>query len=160
METLALEISDYELDRGKPMPSLKHARIQKRLVRQLEDFLAERCEVLAEISLAIADARMIPNVAVFTAGALPDSVGPDYTAVAVVPRTAIEILSPTQVIAELLEKAGRYFTAGVQSYWLVVPELRAVAVYSAPTKYRYFYNGDTLLDPTTGAEIVVSQLFD
>ncbi|WP_046244504.1 Uma2 family endonuclease [Hymenobacter terrenus] len=160
METLAPEISDYELERGKPMPSLKHARIQKRLVRQVEDFLQTRYEVLAEISLAIAEAKMIPDVAIFTEGELPDSVGPDYTAVTVVPRTAIEILSPTQVIAELLEKAGRYFAAGVQSYWMVVPELRAVAVFSEPGKYKYFYNGQTLTDPVTGAEIVVSQLFD
>ncbi|MBF9219988.1 Uma2 family endonuclease [Hymenobacter sp. BT662] len=142
------------------MPSLKHARIQKQLVRQLENFLLDRYEVLAEISLSISDGKMIPDVAVFVAGTLPNSAGPDFTAVSVVPRTAIEILSPTQVIAELLEKAGRYFAAGVQSYWLVVPELRAVAVYSAPMKYKYFYNGDTLRDPVTGAEIVVSQLFD
>ena len=160
METLAPEISDYELERGKPMPSLKHARIQKHLVRQLENFLLDRCEVLAEISLAIADGKMIPDVAVFAAGALPDSTGPDFTAVTAVPRTAIEILSPTQVIAELLEKAGRYFAAGVQSYWLVVPELRAVAVFSEPGKYKYFYNGQTLNDAVTGAEIVVSRLFD
>ena len=160
METLAPEISDYELERGKPMPSLKHARIQKRLVRQLEDFLQSQYEVLAEISLSIAENKVIPDVAVFAAGDLPDSLGPDYTAVAVVPRTAIEILSPTQVISELLDKAARYFAAGVQSYWLVVPELRAVAVYSAPRQYKYFYNGDTLLDPATGAEITVSQLFD
>ena len=160
METLAPEISDYELERGKPMPSLKHARIQKQLVRQLEKSLFDSCEVLAEISLAVVDGKMIPDVAVFAIGALPDSSGPDFTAVAVVPRTAIEILSPTQVIAELLEKAARYFAAGVQSYWLVVPELRAVAVYSEPGKYKYFYNGQTLSDPATGAEVVVSQLFD
>ena len=160
METLAPEISDYELERGKPMPSLKHARIQKQLVRQLEKSLFDSCEVLAEISLAVVDGKMIPDVAVFAIGALPDSSGPDFTAVAVVPRTAIEILSPTQVIAELLEKAARYFAAGVQSYWLVVPELRAVAVYSEPGKYKYFYNGQTLSDPATGAEVVVSELFD
>lgn len=42
----------------------------------------------------------------------------------------------------------------------MVPDLRAVAVFSAPKKYQYFYNGDTLRDPATGAELPVGQLFD
>lgn len=160
METLAPEITDYELERGKPMPSLKHAFIQRNLLLLLTTGLGTDYLVLPEITLAL-DARnrnAVPDVAVFWRATLDVTV--EQVALTVVPRTAIEILSPTQVIAELLEKAGRYFAAGVQSYWLVVPELRAVAVFSEPAKYRYFYNGQTLLDPVTGAELVVSQLFD
>ena len=158
METLAPEISDYELERGKPMPSLKHALIQRNLLLQLSAGLGADYLALPELSLALDAQKAVPDVCLFLRSALDLTV--EQITVATAPRTAIEILSPTQVIAELLEKAARYFAAGVQSYWLVVPELRAVAVYSAPTKYRYFYNGDTLLDPATGAEIVVSQLFD
>ncbi|WP_310393282.1 Uma2 family endonuclease [Hymenobacter sp.] len=158
METLAPEISDYELERGKPMPSLKHALIQGNLIHFLRMELGTEYLVLPELSLALDAQKAVPDVSVFLRSAIDATV--EQIAVAQVPRTVIEILSPTQVIAELLEKAGRYFAAGVQSYWLVVPELRAVAVYSTPTKYRYFYNGDTLADPTTGASLVVSQLFD
>lgn len=158
METLAPEISDYELERGKPMPSLKHALIQRNLILQLSVGLGADYLILPELSLALDAQKAVPDVCIFLRSALDLAV--EQISVPVVPRTAIEILSPTQVIAELLEKAGRYFAAGVQSYWLVVPELRAVAVYSAPAKYKYFYNGDTLTDPATGAEIVVSQLFD
>ena len=114
--------------------------------------------VLPELSLALDAQKAVPDVSVFFRSARDLTV--EQISVAAAPRTVIEILSPTQVIAELLEKAGRYFAAGVQSYWLVVPELRAVAVYSAPRKYKYFYNGDTLVDPATGAELVVSELFD
>jgi len=157
METLAPEISDYELERGKPMPSLKHALIQRNLLI-LNAGLSAEYLVLPELSLALDAQKAVPDVSVFLRSAIDATV--EQIAVTQVPRTAIEILSPTQGIAELLEKAGRYFAAGVQSYWLVVPELRAVAVYSAPAKYRYFYNGDTLADPATGASLVVSQLFD
>ena len=158
METLAPEISDYEFERGKPMPSLKHAIIQGNLIQFLRAELGSDYLVLPELSLALDAQKAVPDVSVFLRSALDLTV--EQISVAEVPRTVIEILSPTQVIAELLEKAGRYFAAGVQSYWLVVPELRAVAVYSAPRKYKYFYNGDTLVDPATGAELVVSELFD
>lgn len=158
METLAPDISDYELERGKPMPSLKHALIQRNLLLQLSAGLGIDYLALPELSLALDAQKAVPDVSVFLRSTLDLTV--EQIAVTAVPRTAIEILSPTQVIAELLEKAIRYFAAGVQSYWLVVPELRAVAVFSEPGKYKYFYNGQTLADPVTGAEIVVSQLFD
>jgi len=158
METLTPEISDYELERGKPMPSLKHAIIQGNLIQFLRAGLGADYLVLPELSLALDAQKAVPDLSVFLRLAIDPTV--EQIAVAEVPRTAIEILSPTQVIGELLEKAGRYFAAGVQSYWLVVPELRAVAVFSAPKKYKYFYNGDTLRDPATGAELPVGQLFD
>ncbi len=158
METTLVELSDYELERGKPMPSLKHALIQRNLLLQLSAVLGADYLALPELSLALDAQKAVPDVSVFSRSALDLNV--EQITVAAVPHTAIEILSPTQLIAELLEKAARYFAAGVRSYWLVVPEFRAVAVYSTPTKYKYFYNGDTLTDPVTGAEIVVSRLFD
>ncbi|MDQ2771669.1 MAG: Uma2 family endonuclease [Bacteroidota bacterium] len=158
MEALAPEISDYELERGKPMPSLKHAIIQGNLIQFLRINLGADYLVLPKLSLALDTQKVVPEISVFLRSALDLTV--EQICVGQTPRTAIEILSPTQVIAELLEKAARYFAAGVQSYWLVVPELRAVAVFSEPGKYKYFYNGQTLTDPATGAEVVVSQLFD
>ena len=158
METLAPEISDYELEHGKPIPSLKHAVIQGNLIQSIRTQLGTDYLVLPELSLLLNGQKIVPDVSVFPRAALDLTV--EQITVSTAPRTAIEILSPTQVIAELLEKAARYFAAGVQSYWLVVPELRAVAVFSEPGKYKYFYNGQTLTDSVTGAEIVVSQLFD
>lgn len=158
METLVPEISDYELERGKPIPSLKHALIQRNLLLQLSAALGAEYLVLPELSLVLDARKAVPDVSVFLRSGLDLTV--EQIAITAVPRTAIEILSPTQVIAELLEKAARYFAAGVQSYWLVVPELRAVAVFSEPGKYKYFYNGQTLVDPVIRVEIVVSQLFD
>lgn len=162
MKTLApAELSAYELEREKPMPSLKHARIQKKLLRVLEQALEPTYEVLPELKILLDERGAVPDVAVFELAAMPvTQIGPDYIAVSNIPITAIEILSPTQLIAELREKSLRYFAAGVKSYWLVLPELRSIAVYSESDKYKYFYNGQTLTDPATGVEIVVSPLFD
>ena len=160
METLTPEISDYELERGKPMPSLQHALIQRNLIKRIEDGPTNEYIALPELHLAIDERPAVPDISIFRRADLDFSV--EQITVAARPLTAIEILSPTQAIAELLAKAQRYFAAGVQSYWLVVPDLRAVAVFNAadPKKYKYFYNGQNLLDPVTGADRPVGPLFD
>ena len=160
MEALAPEISDYELERGKSIPSLQHALIQGNLLMQLGVEAMSEYIALPELHLALDDRNAVPDVSIFRRSDLDLTV--EQITVATRPLTAIEILSPTQAIAELLAKAGRYFAAGVQSYWLVVPDLRAVAVFNAsePKKYKYFYNGQNLLDPVTGADLPVSLLFD
>ena len=110
------------------------------------------------LSLTLDEQKAVPDIVVFLRSALDFNM--EQIAVAVIPRTAIEILSPTQTISDLLEKAPRYFVAGVKSYWLVLPELRGIAVYSEPGKYKYFYNGQALTDLATGMEVPVSSLFD
>ena len=160
METLIPEISDYQLDRGKPMPSLQHALIQRNLIKRIEDGPANEYIALPELHLALDERNAVPDVSIFRRADLDLTV--EEITVATRPLTVVEILSPTQAIGELLAKAQRYFAAGVQSYWLVVPDLRAVAVFNAanPKKYKYFYNGQNLLDPVTGADLPVSPLFD
>ena len=162
METLApVEISEYEHERGKPTPSLKHGRIQRNLLRAVEQCLGLTHEAVPELKVLLDERTAVPDVAIFGQGDLPDTQhGPDYIVTTVMPQTAIEILSPTQMLADLLEKSVRYFAAGVKSYWLVLPELRGIAVYSEPGKYKYYYNGQTLTDPATGIELPVSPLFD
>ena len=135
METLIPEISDYELERGKPMPSFKHALIQRKIILLLSANSASEYIALPEINLALNSGKAVPDIGIFLNASLDYSV--EQISLTVMPVTAIEILSPTQAIAELLEKAARYFASGVKSYWLIVPELRAVAVFYEPKKYKY-----------------------
>ena len=161
METetlIAPEISDYELERGKPMPSLKHALVQSNLIATLRPALGPDFLVLSELTLALSTKNAVPDITILPRSAVDLTI--EQIALTAVPPTVIEILSPTQTIGELLEKAKLYFANGVQSYWLVLPELQAVAVYSAPGKYKYFYNGQAVLDPVLGVELPVSPLFD
>jgi Uma2 family endonuclease len=75
------------------------------------------------------------------------------------PLTAIEIISPSQTDTELIKKINRYFNAGVKSCWLVNPAFQAVYVYSEIGKYQFFNSGMTLLDPATGIELPLSEVF-
>ena len=75
------------------------------------------------------------------------------------PLTAIEIVSPTQSNDEILLKFERYFLAGVQSCWLVMPSLEAVNVYSHIGKYKFFDREMTLFDKVTNIEISLAEIF-
>ncbi len=72
----------------------------------------------------------------------------------------MEILSPTQSLTDLLVKARNYFEYGVQSCWLILPELDNVYVFSSPDEYEIFKTGETLHDPKMGIEVEVDKIFE
>ncbi len=50
----------------------------------------------------------------------------------VVPDLAVEVVSPSNTYAEVIEKLDEYFRAGVRSVWIVYPPGRRVSVYQHP----------------------------
>ena len=48
------------------------------------------------------------------------------------PDFAVEILSPSNTVAEMIRKRGEYFTGGAKLVWEVDPAQRTVAVYTSP----------------------------
>lgn len=59
---------------------------------------------------------------------------PSTAAWAVVPELAVEVISPTDLVAELFLKIREYFQAGVQLVWVVFPSEEQVYVYESPTQ--------------------------
>lgn len=72
--------------------------------------------------------------------------------------TFIEILSPSQTVTELIDKAKAFFATGVKSYWLVQPALRTIFVLLPDGDELVFHN-DTLADPTNGISIDLKKVF-
>jgi Uma2 family endonuclease len=62
----------------------------------------------------------------------------------VVPELAIEVVSPTDRMVEVLEKVREYFQAGAQLVWLVLPSERLIYVYQSPTQIQVLTHADTL----------------
>ncbi len=157
METLEVVKSDYELERGKPMPTWNHAVLQQNILFEIRSNYPKRFTVLPELNLNILGEKLVPDLAVYEGarGMVPH----DLNMVSEMPLLVVEILSPSQSVSELTAKAERYLQAGVVSYWLVVPELMNIAVSSATGSYRGFYLPDTLHDPTTGIELELTSLF-
>lgn len=62
----------------------------------------------------------------------------------VIPDLAVEINSPTDLIADLMDKIEEYFTAGVRLVWVIYPKHRKVYAYDSPTSVRILQSGDEL----------------
>ena len=153
MEAVA-ELSEYEVERGKPMPSKNHAIIQSRLLVALSNKYNQQYDFLSEISLE--KPRLVPDIGIFP----PIDFDPlhDETKFNQVPVGVIEIISPSQTQEELVEKAGQYFAAGVQSYWLVNPIFRIVHVMHSSDEYKNFIEG-TLADNKLTISLEMSEIF-
>jgi Uma2 family endonuclease len=74
------------------------------------------------------------------------------------PLVAIEILSPRQGFDEILEKFKVYFALGIQSCWLVAPAINAISIYSAPTQWVTFTQGD-VIDERVGIRLSLAEIF-
>ncbi len=158
MDTATItNISAYEAERGKPMPSKNHAIIQRNLMFMVSLQLKNKIDVLPELSLNINGKERIPDLTIYPTVSFTPFL--DETKMSEVPLTTIEILSASQKISDLTSKSGEYFDFGVQSYWLVIPELRSIYVFSSPEKHEVFANEEILKDSSLGIELDLKRVF-
>lgn len=152
------EISEYERERGEPTPTLNHAYVQTNMLVALKTRYRDTHTLLSELNITMTEQPdTVPDVAIYPK--LDINYFFDITSMTEMPLTVIEIVSPSQSDAEIIAKFKRYFDAGVQSCWLVMPSFQAVSVYSAFGKYQFFSETDTLTDRITGIELPVSEVF-
>jgi Uma2 family endonuclease len=102
-----------------------------------------------------------PDASVMRRERLPDGVSPDEF-VDGAPDLAVEVVSPSERAAELLQKVAEYFESGAQEVWLLLPERRQVYRYRTPLEVQTLEADDTL----TGGELLpefrvrVGELFE
>jgi Uma2 family endonuclease len=70
---------------------------------------------------------------------------PDSRAWEVVPNLAIEVVSPSNLANEVMEKIEDYFLAGVQRVWVIYPKINKLYDYDSPTSVRIL-TPDNLLE--------------
>lgn len=155
----SVALSQYEIERDKPMPSLNHGVIQVRLTFALMKYYEEKFNIAAEVELKLPKAikPTVPDVSIFPKMQL--KLSHDILKVETPPITTIEILSPKQPIEDVKEKIlNNYFPAGVKSAWLVIPATRTVSIYTPDEKFVSFADG-TLTDPATGIHLEIDEIF-
>ena len=157
MEALETITSDYELERGKPMPSFNHGFVQVNLARHLGNRLYTTHTITSETNLKLADQKTVPDLTVFEKR--QPNMQRDVLWVQDIPLTTIEILSPKQDLDTLLEKAELFLAAGVKSCWIVIPAVGTIAVFTGPTTYRSFANGSAVIDEVLGVDIPLADIF-
>lgn len=149
--------SAYELERGKPAPSLKHSIVQSNLIFHFRKKYDDDFRVLSEISIKVAQKERVPDIAIYKKKV--KFAGKDEIRMPEAPLCAIEILSPTQSMDTLIAKCASFFEDGVQSYWLVLPGLEAICVFSKADKYSFFGKEDTLIDRQLNVELSLKDIF-
>jgi hypothetical protein len=100
METTT--ISQYELERGKPMPSKNHAIIQSRLIIAFAQLAGDRYTILSEITIDLPAGGVVPDIALYPP--TPYEAFNDEVEMTTPPLCAIEIISPSQAISSLSKK--------------------------------------------------------
>lgn len=149
--------SDYEIERRKPIPSRNHAIIQSRIIKMLYKNYEEEFEAVSELSLMIDETEKIPDVSIYKN--FDFQPGNDEIKVDELPLAVIEILSPEQHLIDLIIKSKYYFEAGILSYWLVIPDLKTVYIYSDVDEYEAFVRRGKLVDTKLNIELDLKELF-
>ena len=152
------EISQYEIERNKPMPSKNHSIVQGNLIFELKTRYREMYSFLSEVDILMpSKPNCVPDIAIYPK--LTFDFLDDEIAMTEMPLSAIEIVSPSQSDSDILKKINRYFNAGVQSCWFVMPGFRAISVYSSIDNYEFFTSDMTLIDPATSIELPLGDIF-
>lgn len=149
-------ISDYERERGKPMPSKAHGYTQTNLIVALSRF-RDRYTIFSELTLELDGRELTPDLSVYPKTDV-DLVH-DEVRVTDPPLLAVEIASPTQNVQDLVQKIEFLLEAGVESCWLVQPPLRTVTVFPDRMDGTTVSDG-TVTDPVLDLEIDVGEVFD
>lgn len=153
-------VSDYELERNKPMPTTIHGSVQANLIIAFSKLIGERFRIASEVTLYTQPTASTPDVLLLPPSALDFSNDPAKRTSPVL--LTVEIISPSQSLDIFLEKAISYFQFGVKSCWIVLPRIKAVMVFNRPDEpdfYRFFKGTDEIEDETLGIRLPVEKVF-
>jgi len=147
----------------KPMPDRPHSRLQVFLVTALVHFLATTPlgEAFTELRCIFGPPGrrrvFVPDVCFVETGRITESSRFQNSA----PDLAVEILSPEQNMARLIDKFQFYLLHGVRMVWVVDPVQRTVASLEPGHEVFAPTEGDTLSGGSVlpGLEVPVSELF-
>ena len=78
-----------------------------------------------------------------------------------VPNLAVEVISPSNLAEDLIEKIDEYFHVGVQLVWVIYPRLHRVYVYESPTRIQVLQEADPIDGGSVlpGFQLALAELF-
>ena len=142
--------------------SLEHGGIRTNLFFPLGSYVRENQlgRVYAPFTgFRVGSHILVPDVAFVSTDKLPTDRSGIFP---IPPDLAVEIVSPTDVLYRVEEKAFTYLEAGTQLVWVLKPRSKTVTIYRSDTDLTLLTRNDTL----TGEEVVkgfscqVAELFE
>ena len=147
----------YELERNKPMPSKNHGKIQTKILFGLMKRYEKEFSIISELSLELGNWLCTPDLTFYPFE--PLDVMDDEIRMTRPPLGVIEILSPTQSLNDLTDKAYSYFSNGVKSCWLVLPTLKTIYVFSGSSQFEAFVQDELVMDKVLNIELPLTEVF-
>lgn len=159
----------YELIGGElilvPAPKTIHQRLSHRLNQILSDFVIKNNlgEVMyAPIDVVLTESNKPQPDILYISKERLKIIKEKYIDGA--PDLIVEILSPSTISRDRVEKSRLYYTHGVQEYWLVDPDAEIVEVFTPGEKNWYLsgaYSKEEILlsQLLTGLEINLKDIF-
>ena len=145
----------YEEERGKPMPSENHAFIQTNLSIEFSRQREFRTGSELTLELVPGDPKT-PDLSVYPRQ--PLNLRQDIVRRTDPPLLAVEIVSPSQGMQEIMDKVKFYHAHGVRSVWVVVPPLRAVTIF-LPDGSQQIHDAGVVRDPAIGVTADLDAVF-
>lgn len=161
------EIIDGQRVELPPM-SAYAGRVASRLLSRINEFASPRglgeavMEVLFHLPLPV-DRNRRPDVAFVSEKRWPKGKRLSYDGNAwdVVPNLGVEVISPNDLVDELMEKIEEYFQAGMEQVWVIYPRWGIIHVFDSSSTSRLLHRDETLEggDILPGFRLTVATLF-
>lgn len=127
-------LNDFDVvvaERTDDMPSLNHSYICAQIMKQL--LQNYEIQPLPELTLDI-DKGLTPDISVFPKAQVQPNFFEDVLKLQQLPLLAIEVVSSSQSVQEILSKATLLLKAGIETVWVVEPYGRSIFVLTDKTK--------------------------
>lgn len=151
------DVSAYERERNKPIPTLLHGAIQFNIGFELKIAYPNRFRIASEVLLDTKPVGSTPDVVLYPLTELDFKHDPSRRSDA--PLLVVEIQSASQSTKEMVDKLDAYFDFGVSSCWIVLPDIRAILVYDSPSHYKFFHDDVVLTDQKLAVELSLKNIF-
>ena len=153
-EFLESDLEGYEYVKGELIPvpptSGEHGRISVNLILPLGMYVRENRLgdiYVSETGFSVGERVLVPDIAFLSTDNIPADLSKVFP---IPPDLAVEVVSPTDILNRVEEKAFAYLEAGTQLVWVLKPRSKTVTVYRSETDITLLKRNDTL----TGENVV------
>jgi len=165
-EFLANDYSSYEYAKGElvsmSFPTMAHGEISSNIVILLGNHVRQHQLgriYTAETTFQVGESGRKPDVAFVSQERLPEN---RHQASPIPPDLAIEVVSPSDTVYNVLEKVLEYLDAGTQMLWVIEPIIKTVTVYRSRSDIKIFTQNDILTGEKVieGFQCAVAEIFE